>query len=153
MATDYVITTRVIRNSQFTAEPGPVRFLRVPRSAQAFDPSHAVSGAGDLKAWVDEVIAQADGDENPNSVSPTGDILVFVHGYNNDVETVLLRQRQLQADLVAEGWRGLVIAFDWPSENNALNYLEDRSDAAAVAIELVRKCVRLVAEGQARGCE
>ena len=57
MATDYVITTRVIRNSQFTAEPGPVRFLRVPRSAQAFDPSHAVSGAGDLKAWVDEVIA------------------------------------------------------------------------------------------------
>ena len=151
---DFVITTRRVKGDAFDdkAEPGPARFLRVPTNAKAFTPAHAISGAGSLKTWVDEVIGLADGDENPNSISPTGDILVFVHGYNNDPTTVLWRLRRLTKDMRAEGWRGQIIAFDWPSENQVLNYLEDRSDGAAVAVELVHKCVEIVARGQEQGC-
>ena len=63
------------------------------------------------------------------------------------------RQRQLQADLAAEGWHGVVVAFDWPSDNSTLNYLEDRSDAAAVAVKLVADGVTLLAKGQESGCK
>lgn len=153
MAHDYVVSCRRIVGDAFDASPGPVRFLRVPAQAKAALPEHAVSGASGLKQWVDEVVALADGDENPNSISPRGDILSFIHGYNNSPETILWRQRQLRKDLRAEGWRGLVIGFDWPCENQTLNYIEDRWDAASVAVEFVRKCVKLIAEGQSLGCE
>ncbi len=46
-----------------------------------------------------------------------------------------------------------MIGFDWPSDNNTLNYLEDRWDAAEVAIALVSKGVKLLARGQQDGCE
>jgi pimeloyl-ACP methyl ester carboxylesterase len=124
----------------------------VPQQATEVTPAHAVQGAGAIPGWLDEVCGLADGDANPNSISPKGDVLVFVHGYNNSLATVLERQRRLTSDLEAEGWRGLVIGFDWPSEDNTLNYLEDRSDAAAVAVELVRKGVAVVAAGQKKNC-
>jgi esterase/lipase superfamily enzyme len=90
----------------------------------------------------------ADGDENPNSIGPTGDALIFVHGYNNDMTVVLERMKQLRKDMKAEGWHGEIVAFDWPSNNQTLNYLEDRSDGAEVAGELVNKGIRLLSEGQ-----
>lgn len=150
MAFDYVVTARRNNAGVYDDEPGPVRFLKVPTSATDFDPSHAVSSP---KEWAAEVVGLADGDENPLSISPTGDVLVFVHGYNNSREVVLQRLRQLRADLRAEKWRGAVIAFDWPSHNKTLNYIEDRQDAAKVAIELVRKCLDLIVEGQKRDCQ
>ena len=153
MTVDYVISARRASNNEFDDEPGPIRFLRVPATATTTLPANAVSGKGDLKSWVDEAIGLADGDLNPNSISPRGDILVFIHGYNNSGPDILWRHRRLTQDLTAEGWRGLVVSFDWPCANNTLNYLEDRSDAAEVAIELVRKCFTLLSEGQARGCE
>jgi esterase/lipase superfamily enzyme len=152
MVHDYVISARRIAQTDFTAEPGPVRYLRVPSDAPAARPSHATTGAGDLAGWIDEVIGLADGDENPHSISLRGDVLVFVHGYNNDPRTILWRQRRLRADLAAEGWRGTVIGFDWPCAVSTLNYLEDRWDAAAVALELVRGCVTRLAKAQRRGC-
>jgi esterase/lipase superfamily enzyme len=76
-----------------------------------------------------------------------------VHGYNNDIGVVLQRQRRLQADLRAEGWRGIVVAFDWPSDNKTLNYLEDRADAAAVASQLVTHGIAPMAIGQLSGCK
>ncbi len=147
---DYVITARRISNGQFDTEPGPIRFLKVKQSALTFTPAAVVSSSRD---WSAEVVGLADGDENPNSISPSGDILVFVHGYNNDPPIILQRMRQLTADLRSEGWRGQVVAFDWPSANNVLNYLEDRSDAAEVAVELVSRCVKLIADGQAKNCK
>ncbi|MCA3360787.1 MAG: alpha/beta fold hydrolase [Roseomonas sp.] len=153
MPHDYVISARKIEKGNFVAEPGPVRYLRVPSNASAALPAYATAGAGDLGLWIDEVIGLADGDENPNSISLRGDILVFVHGYNNSPETILWRQRRLNEDLKAEGWRGVVIGFDWPCEEKPLNYLEDRKDAAAVALQLVRSCVKHIMKAQNHGCE
>ncbi len=149
MAHDFLITARKLSGLKFIDEPGPVKFLKVNRQKKIYDPDDVVSSP---KAWSEEVIGLADGDENPNSISPTGDILVFIHGYANDAEIILQRTRQLSKDLKTEGWRGQVVAFDWPSDNKVLNYWEDRADAAAVAGSLVEKCVKLIAEGQARDC-
>lgn len=151
-AIDYLITARRRRKNEFEAEPGPVRYLKVPDDVAVPTPQHAVKGQGGVSNWLNEVQDLADGDCNPNSISPAGDVLIFVHGYNNDLEIIMQRQRQLAADLKAEGWRGVVIGFDWPSDDSTLNYLEDRSDASKVAIELVQKGVMLLARGQEDGC-
>lgn len=88
-----------------------------------------------------------------NRVSDGGDVLIFIHGYNNTIETVTKRQRYLQEDLAAEGFHGLVVSFDWPSADSTLNYLEDRWDAAAVATKLVTHGIQALAPGQQHGCE
>lgn len=149
MVYDYLISARQLDGDAFIAEPGPVNFIKVPRGAASYDRSHIV----EAQTWLAEVQGLADGDNNPFSISPAGDVLVFVHGYNNSIEIILKRMRRLRDDLLAEGWHGEVVSFDWPSGNQALNYLEDRSDAAAVAQSLVTSCIRPLMLGQKAGCE
>jgi esterase/lipase superfamily enzyme len=103
--------------------------------------------------WVAKVMEQARCGINPRTDEPTGDILVFVHGYNNDLATVIWRHRQLERDLAKAGYRGAVVSFDWPSNDVALNYLEDRSDARKTSAHLVEDCIRLFSATQHRGCE
>src|SRR5262245_9560873 len=92
---DYVITTRAVKQGAFTAEPGPVKFLRVPANADIPSPDHAAGGKSDINDWFKEVQGLADGDENPMSISPKGDVLIFVHGFNNSLDIIMKRQRQL----------------------------------------------------------
>lgn len=150
---DYLISTRRIRTktNEFDAEPGVISYLKVPAAAPVPTPDHRLSNQQARQQWLDEVRHLADGDCNPNSVSPAGDVLVFIHGYNNDLDIVMRRQRQLSQDLRAEGWRGVVIGFDWPSDDSTLNYLEDRLDASKTAIELVRG-IKVLQQGQQQGC-
>lgn len=149
---DYLISTRAISNDQFVAQIGSVRFLRVPRNAPVPTPSMVTRSARDQALWVKEVQDIADGNPNQNSISIAGDVLVFIHGYNNGLDIIMQRQRQLAKDLEAEGWKGIVIGFDWPSGNETLAYWEDRSRAASVAIQLVRNCVTVLAKGQEKDC-
>jgi hypothetical protein len=72
--------------------------------------------SGEIGGWVKEVQDIADGNPNQNSISIAGDVLVFIHGYNNGLDIIMQRQRQLAKDLEAEGWKGIVIGFDWPTE-------------------------------------
>lgn len=140
----FLICTRdVDENEEFVAEPGETRFLKVPMAQRAYSPADAIS----KKRWTKAVIAAADGDEDEITGS-TGDILFFVHGYNNDIETVLWRTRTLQLSLAAHGWQGLVVGFDWPSDNSTLNYLEDRYDASQVAQRLVEDALQIVVDAQ-----
>jgi pimeloyl-ACP methyl ester carboxylesterase len=147
---DYVICAREIKAGSFTDEPGPISYLKVAGNAKSYNAKNIVD---DRAAWITEIQGLADGDENPNSISPTGDVLVLVHGYNNDIVSVLTRMRQLRKNLKAEGWHGEVIAFDWPSNNQVLNYLEDRADGAQVAAELVLSGLVLLNEAQKQGCK
>jgi pimeloyl-ACP methyl ester carboxylesterase len=152
----YVISARKIVGDSFSndpkAEPGAVSFLRVPDDATDLLPAYAVRKR-DVPAWSQEVQGLADGDENPNSISPKGDVLVLVHGYNTSTAGVLQGHKSIEVNLRAGGWRGLVISFDWPSSNSVLNYLEDRSKGAAVALLLVKQCIGIIADGQADKCE
>jgi esterase/lipase superfamily enzyme len=146
---DYSICTREVKDDTFTNEPGKVRYLKSPRrEGSRPDPSHEVS----VGTWLEEVRDRADGMAD-SRVTEGGDVLVLVHGYNNTLETIARRQRYLSEDLAAEGFSGLVIAFDWPCADATLNYIEDRWDAAQVADQLVTKGIALIARGQAGGCE
>lgn len=138
---DYVICARDVKNKAFVAEPGESRFLFVP-TPDLPKPSQAVK----KKVFLDAVM-QREGEE-----VKTHDILVFIHGYNNEQEIVMQRHRLLASSLRAEGYAGQVVSFDWPSDDKALNYLEDRCDAKATALQLVTDCIALFAELQKKGC-
>ncbi len=135
---DFVVCVRNVRRQGgrqvFGAEPGRARFLAVPRR-QYPRPEHAQRVAG----WETAVLRAArDGSTEPEA---PGDILFFVHGYNNDQKIVMQRHRRLARDLRAAGFRGVVVSFDWPSDDKVLNYLEDRDDAKATAHHLRDDCI------------
>ena len=142
----YVICTRRVGDGGFESEPGATRYLKVPKHRNP-DADDGI----DVDQWFEEVRDRADGVAD-RRIDPGGDVLVFVHGYNNCQDIVMKRHRRLQADLWAEGFRGLVVSFDWPSASSTLNYLEDRSDAAQSAIELVAGCAAPFAVRQGAGC-
>ena len=145
---DYLISTRKLRRGRFSAEPGPTRFLKSPAD-QVPAPTHAIR----RRQWVDDVLALAHTHQDPSTGEDCGDILVFVHGYNTSPEAVIERHRGLRGDLAAHGFDGAVVSFDWPSDDRAINYLEDRSDAKITALTLVDDCISLLAATQFRGCK
>ena len=146
---DYLICTRNRKGQRFGSEPGPTRFLKVPAGATRPLPRHAITSK---VQWVDEVMSQAKPGASPSDSQPSGDILFFVHGYNNSPKVVLARQRLLIKDLEDAGFGGVVVGFDWPSGSSALNYLEDRSDARQTALRLVTDGIKRFAARQAVGC-
>ncbi len=145
---DYLLSARRVRKQEFEDEPGRTRFLEVPGNRLP-TPAHAVKQA----AWVDAVLAQGHTHTNHNTGKDCGDIAIFVHGYNNDAKSIMWRHRRLSADLATAGFKGVLVSFDWPSDDRALNYLEDRSDAKNTALRLVDDCISLLASAQFRGCE
>lgn len=147
MADYYTISARDVKKGDFVPEPGTVRYLRVPEK-QLPKPDHEIA----VKQWITEVRDLADGKAD-EVVSDGGDVVVFVHGYNNDAKVIRDRQQQVSKDLAAEGWSGVVVSFDWPSDNSTLNYIEDRKDAAQVAHELVERGIRPLSASQMSGCE
>ena len=148
MSTDWVITVRSLRNGRFGAEPGPTRFLRVPAGEDP-DPAHR----GGKRAWVDELIAAAHTGADPLTGKGCGDIAVLVHGYSTSPAEILARHRSLRTDLAAAGYRGQLVSYDWPSDDHAFNYLEDRVDAKLTALKFVDDGIALLAAAQYRGCE
>ena len=142
----YVVCTRRVRGGRFESEPGRVTYLRVPNDRNPC-PDDKIG----KRLWFDEVSDRADGVADKR-MDPGGDVLVFVHGYNNDQDIVMKRHRRLHSDLWAEGFRGLVVSLDWPSADSTLNYLEDRWDASETAIELVTGCAMPLAARQRSGC-
>lgn len=142
---DYIVCTRdVDGKGRFGTEPGSTRFLRVPREAQTYTTQYEIKNRDRWRRFVADA---ADGEED-TVTGMRGDVLVFVHGYNNDIPMVLWRTRTLQETLAAQGWRGLVVAFDWPSDNQTLNYLEDRWDAAEVALRMVSDSIQVLIDAQ-----
>ena len=144
----------------FGAEPGPSRFLDVPDGETPHPERHRISRA----AFRDEVLKRASTGTVERKTGPnrreaftTGNVLVFVHGYNNRIEDIMERHNLLQAGLGGAGYRGAIVSFDWPSDDSTLNYLEDRRDAKTTAFRLVDDGIRLIAalqkERQRRRCD
>lgn len=135
---DYVISVRDVDDKgRFGTEPGDeTLFLKVPVGQAEYTPADKVS----FERWRSEVNEIAARDEE-SPVGSKGDLLVFVHGYNNKRSEILTRTRLLRETLGVEKWDGAVVAFDWPCDQSTLNYLEDRSDARDTALRLVKDCV------------
>lgn len=149
--TNFVICVRNVEpdNETFGSEPGETRYLEIPDG----EPPHPVNHRLDREVWVNAVLNRANADQyrHPKEAkSPVieftmGDILVFVHGYNNSTDVVMKRHNLLQKRLAIEKFNGAIVSFDWPSAEYALNYLEDRSDAQATAHLLVEDGIKVLA--------
>lgn len=146
---DYVFCARNVRTNSFGTDPAKVCFLAVPEAAPVPLPAHRIA----KRTWVEAVIEDAINGQNQATLSLTGDILFFVHGFNTPQETMLRRHRLLKAGLEAHGWDGCVVSFDWPCASSALNYLEDRTDAKLTALKLVDEGIASFARIQRPECE
>lgn len=73
----------------------------------------------------------------------SGDLLVFLHGYNVTFEEAAQRAAQLAWDLQ---FRGRLLLFSWPSQGSLAWYLADEERAAAAAAPL-HELLQLLAEG------
>lgn len=145
----FVMCTRAVQGKKFIAEPGPTRYLMVPEGTLPA-PAHEVERAD---VWMKRLRkASVWGQDSRVPERARGDILIFIHGYNNDQKTVMQRHDRIAADLSAAGFKGVVLSFDWPSEAIAINYMEDRHDAKLTAMQLVNDGVRLLAQEQTPDC-
>jgi len=143
---DYLITVRAISGGAFTDSPGATTFLKLEDADTApFSPARAMPGDD----WVREVIGQVAKSKDATGVL-RGDVLVFIHGYNNSMADVLTRHRIVKHDLPAHGFAGTVISFDWPCYDTALAYVPDREEAKLTAFGLVRDCIFRVARMQSQ---
>lgn len=135
---NFVLSTRAVRRKKFIPEPGKPVYLSV-HGDEVPDPGHKITRA----AWVFGVMEAAG----------TDGVLVWVHGYNNGPQIVIERHRALAELLAHCDWNGVVVSYDWPAAEVALNYLEDRRDAKRTAWHLVDGGIRLFTTQQRRGCE
>ncbi len=146
---DHVFCARNVTNGAFGTNPGTTRFLAVPAAAQAHAPGHAIP----RRQWFDAVLAEAKSGVNPATGRDTGDIVIYVHGFNTDLRLMLERHRLIRRGLEALGFGGTVVSFDWPCADSALNYLEDRTDAKTTAMRLVSDAIAPFSRFIDQGCE
>ena len=149
MTDRYVMCARAVSKGSFTTEPGKTLYLVVPPGVLP-TPQHAVRREVWLKGLLD--LAAWGIDERVGAGVPRGDILFFVHGYNNDQDCVMKRHDRLAADLDEAGFKGVVVSYDWSSDDTALNYLEDRHDAKRSAMQLVSDGIHLLSKAQRPDC-
>ena len=129
---DYIFCARNVTGGGFGSNPGPTKFLEVPDAAAVHTPAMAIQKS----SWFDTVAALAETGRTARG-KRMGDVLIHVHGFNTDQTLVLKRHRMIRRGLEALGYQGVVVSFDWPCADTALNYLDDRTDAKHTAIRLV----------------
>lgn len=144
---DYVICARNVKDDKsFGSEPDRSTYLFVPEDAA---PKATPNQVRKADAWAKKVIAEA---RKGVAAGDFGNILVFVHGYNNSQATVMERHRRLRDDLRAANFKGVVVSFDWPSGDIGAFYLEDLVDANNSAFQLVADGIMLLAQYQKPDC-
>jgi pimeloyl-ACP methyl ester carboxylesterase len=143
----FVLSTRAVRAAKFVAEPGPAVYLQVP-DTELPQPSQIVEG----KLWLRALRKAATWGRDARTGAARGDVLFFVHGYNNSAAQVMHRHRLLETGLRTLGFKGALVSFDWPSDSQTLNYLEDRHDAKKTAMQLVDSGIRMLAAEQEPNC-
>ena len=142
---DYVLSVRAVRSGAFVADVGPSKFLAVPAD-QSPAPAQAITQAAWYKAVRAAAVWQNDRGES------RGDALFVVHGYNTSVDEVIQRHRRLKGDLIALGFKGVIVSFDWPSDDNVLAYLPDRHRAKETAFRLVSDGIAYLSAEQMPSC-
>ena len=142
---DFVMSVRAVEDGEFVAEVGDTRFLIVPDNS---DPSPDQAIAND--DWFNRVRQAAVWHEAGSE--QRGDILFVVHGYNMSETEVMQRHRRLKQDLSDAGFKGVVVSFDWPSDDKTLAYLLDRHNAKMTAMQLVSDGIAYLSREQTPSC-
>ncbi len=125
-------------NAQCINEAACANYLILPDDAISSD--HNIHHTNQER-WITELTKAATSghhpDHHPLAQFKTGNILFFVHGYNNNQEEVIQRHKLLDKNLKEQGFIGTIVSFDWPCTPYTLNDLEDRMDAYQSALQLV----------------
>jgi hypothetical protein len=134
---DYVMSLRNIESdNEFGNDPGETSFLVVPQENKKKIKIDNIN-----LQWLDLVVNEAITHQCDDGVF-YGDILIFIPGYNNTHEKLLIRHRQLKKTLHDCGYKGTVVSFDWPSEGDFISYYQDRTDAKRTAGKLITDCIK-----------
>lgn len=94
--------------------PGKIEWPSQPPGDPARDFVVTSAGALDEAGFKRALFADAKG---------SGDVVVFVHGYNTNYQEAVFRVAQLSRD---SGFQGAVVAFAWPSLGKLTGYVADR---------------------------
>ena len=142
---DYVLSVRAVSGGAFVADVGATRFLQVPAGA-GVSPDQTIGAS----AWYNAVQTAAAWTNAQGQ--PRGDLLFVVHGYNSSEADVMQRHRIVKSSLAALGFKGVVVSFDWPSDDQALAYLADRHRAKKTALKLVTDGIAALSARQKPDC-
>ena len=94
------------------------------------------------------IISQQDWLRLVEGEAGNGEVVLWVHGFNTTQPAMLARMGVITGGLAANGYGGVVVGFDWPSDGVLLGYDADLRDAKAVAPFLVPEVIRpLLASG------
>jgi esterase/lipase superfamily enzyme len=133
--------------TSFGNEPGQVQYLKIQETGTDYSPAQTIPKDN----WIKDLVSDARKNSVPAGSTDPG-ILIFIHGYNNSRSVVLERHRLLANGLQKAGYNGIVVSFDWPSADQALNYLEDRHDAKATSLFLVNGGIIPLVNQLIHGC-
>lgn len=124
------------KTKKFTNNPASLtRYVTITKKSA----SGKILSGGSVKLddWIEMV--RDDGGEKG--------VLIYVHGFNTSQIDMLKRLDKIEQGVKANGFKGSVIAFDWPSNGNVLAYDADRRDAKEVAPHLVGEGIIPLLEG------
>jgi len=126
---------------------GDPRFLVIDDdSGQQWDVASA-------EAWAEEVLANFPLRRDAQGAARReGDILFLVHGFNVGQADALAFHDKCRKALLASGWNGILISYDWPSDGLVFAYLPDRANARAAASQLVQSGIALLESTQRQDC-
>lgn len=117
------------RRSDKRKKSTQTHFLAVSRKTQA-NKVDLVTDIGQA-AWLSHVEA----------AGAAHGVAIYIHGFNTTQMTMLARHYRLKQNLRKNGFKGVVIAFDWPSFASKWQYSADRDLALAVAPSLISDVV------------
>jgi esterase/lipase superfamily enzyme len=142
--TKFIVTVRSVSGASFGGDLGKIRYLAVADEASQPAPSDEVS----LKVWLSQIMATFT--TGPNGAE--GDVVMFVHGFNEDAEDVVTKHQDIANGLASNDFPCTLISFDWPSEGTVFAYLEDAKTAKLTAVDFVTACVKPLLDRQTPTC-
>ena len=85
------------------------------------------SGPDSRGRWSGGTISQSDWLAQVRAEGDTNEITIYVHGFNTNQSDMLRRLAKIRKGLKDNGYRGALIAWDWPSDGGIFSYDHDRN--------------------------
>lgn len=130
----FLISTRQIKNgawSYFKVDDDTPQYFHISNSNQLEpDQLEAMPIASEA---IQRIVEEA---KNNMAASPM--VFVFVHGFNNTVETAHRTTEDISKGLFDENILPALVCLSWSTDGRILNYEQDRSDARASALVISR---------------
>ena len=147
---DFFLTVRnAMDNDTFGDDAAEMSYLIIGEQDTAIRPSDDKGKDDWLQQLIGVVQSRASPDPHP---AFNMDILIYIHGYNDSENDILTNHRLVKNGLIAQGFTGEVVSFDWPCGDKAIAYLGDRHKAKMTAMELVDGGIMMLAAQQNNHC-